>query len=117
MPWLQGCRFRKKTLKSFQLHLTKIIEELVTPEQLEAILLSDGELKENEMSLDIAELLFRAGPWGQGFPEPIFDGVFKVNDHRIVGKHHLKLNLTPSGGRQKIDAIALILKSINGVKK
>ncbi len=84
----------------------QIIEELVTPEQLEAILLSDGELAEKELSLDIAELLFQAGPWGQGFPEPIFDGVFDVNEHRIVGKHHLKLNVTPTGGCQKIDAIA-----------
>ncbi len=82
------------------------IEELVSPEQLEAILLSDGELNENELSLEIAELLFSGGPWGQGFPEPVFDGIFNVNHHRIVGGHHLKLNLTPAGGKQKIDAIA-----------
>jgi len=92
--------------EEFSSAFNEIIEELVTPEQLEAILLSDGELKENELSLDIAELLFKAGPWGQGFPEPVFDGVFTVNDHRIVGKHHLKLNLTPKDGRQKIEAIA-----------
>ena len=84
----------------------QIIKEHVTQEQLEAILLSDGELEENELSLDIAELLFQAGPWGQGFPEPIFDGIFNVNEHRIVSKKHLKLNVTPSGGQQKIDAIA-----------
>jgi len=84
----------------------QIIEELVTPEQLEAILLSDGELEENEMNLGIAEMLFRAGPWGQGFPEPVFDGVFNVKEHRIVGQHHLKLKVTPSGGKQTIDAIA-----------
>ena len=101
-----GMSIPKEKFDEFATAFNEVIEELVTPEQLEAILLSDGELNENEMSLDIAELLFRAGPWGQGFPEPIFDGVFDVNDHRIVGKHHLKLNLTPSGGRQKIDAIA-----------
>ena len=84
----------------------KVIEELVSPEQLEAILLSDGELNENELSLEIAELLFQAGPWGQGFPEPLFDGIFNVNYYRIIGERHLKLNLTPVGGKQKIDAIA-----------
>ena len=84
----------------------EIIEELATPEQLEAILLSDGELNENEMNLGIAEMLFRAGPWGQGFPEPVFDGVFQINEHRIIGQHHLKLKVTPSGGKQAIDAIA-----------
>ncbi|MBT8124306.1 MAG: single-stranded-DNA-specific exonuclease RecJ [Gammaproteobacteria bacterium] len=101
-----GMSIPKEKFEEFSAVFDQIIEELVTPDQLEAILLSDGELNENELSLDIAELLFRAGPWGQGFPEPIFDGVFNVNDHRIVGKHHLKLNLTPSGGQQKIDAIA-----------
>ena len=100
-----GMSIPKENFDEFAIAFNQVIEELVTPEQLEAILLSDGELKENELSLDIAELLFRGGPWGQGFPEPIFDGVFNVNDHRIVGKHHLKLNLTPAGGRQKIDAI------------
>ncbi len=101
-----GMSIAKEKFDDFAMKFNQTIEELVTPEQLDAILLSDGELEENELSLDIAELLFRAGPWGQGFPEPIFDGVFKVNDHRIVGKYHLKLNLTPQGGRQKIDAIA-----------
>jgi len=84
----------------------QIIGELVTPEQLEAILLSDGELQEDELNLGIAELLFRAGPWGQGFPEPVFDGVFKVNEHRIVGQQHLKLKVTPNDGKRPIDAIA-----------
>ncbi|MGH1537888.1 MAG: single-stranded-DNA-specific exonuclease RecJ [Gammaproteobacteria bacterium] len=101
-----GMSIPKEKFNEFANIFNQIIEELVTPEQLESKLLSDGELKENELSLDIAELLFRAGPWGQGFPEPIFDGVFNVNDHRIVGKYHLKMNLTPVGGRQKIDAIA-----------
>lgn len=101
-----GMSIPKENFDEFATAFNLVIEELVTPEQLEAILLSDGELKDNELSLDIAELLFRAGPWGQGFPEPIFDGVFSVNDHRIVGKHHLKLNLTLVGGRQKIEAIA-----------
>jgi len=101
-----GMSIPKEKFEEFSTVFNQIIEELITPEQLGSILLSDGELKENELSLDIAELLFRAGPWGQGFPEPIFDGVFSVNDHQIVGKHHLKLSLTPLGGRQKINAIA-----------
>jgi len=94
---------------SFASIFDQTIKELVSEEQLDAILLSDGELKEGELSLDIAELLFRAGPWGQGFPEPIFDGIFTVNNHCIVGKRHLKLSLTPAGGKQKLDAIAFNL--------
>lgn len=101
-----GMSIPKEKFNEFAEVYNEIIEELVTPEQLEAILLSDGELQENELNLSIAEMLFRAGPWGQGFPEPIFDGVFNVNEHRIVGEHHLKLTVTPCGGKQAIDAIA-----------
>ena len=101
-----GLTIPQNQFENFAVAFNQIIEELVTPEQLEAILLSDGELNENDMSLEIAEILFRAGPWGQGFPEPVFDGIFNVNNHRIVGDRHLKLNLTPRGGKQRIDAIA-----------
>ncbi|MEM7400643.1 MAG: single-stranded-DNA-specific exonuclease RecJ [Pseudomonadota bacterium] len=101
-----GMSIPKEKFAEFSEVFNDIIEELVTPEQLEAILLSDGELNETDMNLGIAEMLFRAGPWGQGFPEPMFDGVFNVNEHRIVGQHHLKLRVTPSGGKQAIDAIA-----------
>lgn len=89
------------------------IEELVTPEQLEAILLSDGELDESELSLDVAEMIFRAGPWGQGFPEPVFDGIFNIHQHRLVGERHLKLILIPSTGMRKIDAIAFNIDKYN----
>ncbi len=101
-----GLCIAKNQFENFATVFNQTIEELVTPEQLEAILLSDGELNEHEMSLDIAEMLFQAGPWGQGFPEPIFDGIFNVIEHRIVGQHHLKLSLMPSEGKRQIDAIA-----------
>ena len=81
------------------------IKELVSPEQLQAVLLSDGELDESELSLDTAELLSRAGPWGQGFTEPVFDGIFSVDGHRIVGGRHLKLSLVPEGGERRVEAI------------
>jgi single-stranded-DNA-specific exonuclease len=67
-------------------------------------LVSDGELPVRAMSLDTAELLRSAGPWGKGFPEPLFDGRFQVLDRRVVGERHLKLRLCPPGG-ESIDAI------------
>ena len=101
-----GLTIPLEQFENFANIFNQTIDELTSEEQLEAILLSDGELNEDELSLDIAELLFRAGPWGQGFPEPVFDGIFNVNNYRIVGERHLKLNLTPHGGEHKIDAIA-----------
>ena len=74
-----------------------------TPEN---ILHTDGELKEEDFDLELAELLRYAGPWGQQFPEPLFDGRFRVVSSRLVGAKHLKLTVTPGEGEQGIDAIA-----------
>ena len=86
-----------------------VIEEMQrrSDDQVTAIALqSDGSLSADQISLSTAELLFEAGPWGQGFPEPLFDGDFEVMDQRIVGEHHLKLTLRPEGGGSPVDAIA-----------
>jgi single-stranded-DNA-specific exonuclease len=65
---------------------------------LRAELLSDGELAADELSRELATELRNAGPWGQGFPEPLFDGTFEVLDWRPVGTAHLKLQLQPARG-------------------
>ncbi|GLT20160.1 ssDNA exonuclease RecJ [Vibrio zhanjiangensis] len=62
---------------------------------LKGIILSDGELKPEEFSMHTAEQLRSAGPWGQAFPEPIFDGEFKLLHQKLVGEKHLKLMLEP----------------------
>jgi single-stranded-DNA-specific exonuclease len=67
---------------------------------------TDGELSLEEMALETANLLRAAGPWGQAFPEPCFDGVFLVRNARIVGEHHVKMWVElPRTGRT-FDAIA-----------
>lgn len=76
---------------------------------LEHSLHSDGLLENSELSLNTAELLETAGPWGQGFPEPLFDGRFTVAGSRIVGERHLKMVLQPVDGKPLIDAIAFSL--------
>lgn len=55
--------------------------------------MTDGELEATEMTLEVAQALTNAGPWGQHFPVPVFDGVFRVRSQRIVGEKHLKLVL------------------------
>lgn len=72
---------------------------------LEAVLESDGELAADEFDLALAETLRFGGPWGQHFPEPLFDGRFRVVQQRIVGERHLKLVLGLPGG-EVVDAIA-----------
>ncbi|MFM8330698.1 MAG: single-stranded-DNA-specific exonuclease RecJ [Candidatus Methylumidiphilus sp.] len=70
---------------------------------------SDGELDAEELRLESAELLQQGGPWGQGFPEPTFDGEFDVVQARIVGEKHLKLVLRTPDQLRMIDAIAFFV--------
>lgn len=67
---------------------------------------SDGALDERDISVELAQLLKVSGPWGQGFPEPMFDDVFEVLDHRVVGEAHLKLKVRIRGRARVFDAIA-----------
>ncbi len=76
------------------------------PEDLEGVLLSDGQLRPDEIVLGLAEALRAAGPWGQAFPEPLFDGIFELVSRRIVGERHLKMVLRLPGSRRVADAIA-----------
>jgi single-stranded-DNA-specific exonuclease len=69
-------------------------------------ILTDGELEESQIALATAQLLRDAGPWGQAFPEPSFDGEFEVLRARIVGEKHVKLQLRPLASRAAFDAIA-----------
>lgn len=66
---------------------------------LERILESDGELSDAELCLATAQALEQAGPWGQGFPEPLFDGVFEIREWRVVGERHVRYRLQGPGGR------------------
>ena len=65
----------------------------IDPALLQAELLSDGELAPHEFDRLHAEWLRDGGPWGQGYPEPLFDGEFDVLGSRCVGERHLKLEL------------------------
>lgn len=81
------------------------VRERLNEEDLQPKLPSDGDLSLEEVNLPFAELLQNAGPWGQGFPEPIFDGAFKLVGQRVVGERHLKLVLQMPGSEQYIDGI------------
>ena len=73
---------------------------------LQSVLLTDGELDVDDFNLNLAQQLKNGGPWGQNFPEPCFDGTFRVVQQRIVGQHHLKMTLQPVGHDHWVDAIA-----------
>lgn len=72
----------------------------------EGVVWTDGELEPSLFTLETAQLLQQAGPWGQQFPEPAFDGIFEVLEQRLVGQHHLKLTLAHPLTGEALDAIA-----------
>jgi single-stranded-DNA-specific exonuclease len=67
---------------------------------------TDGSLPASAMNLKFARALREAGPWGAGFPEPVFSGDFHIEDQRTVGESHLKLRVRAAGGGDAVDAIA-----------
>ena len=78
----------------------------VREEHLARVIWSDGELAADEFTVPLATSLQQAGPWGQAFPEPMFDGEFVVVQERWLKDVHLKLVLQPVGSKVCVDAIA-----------
>ncbi len=70
-----------------------VATELIAPERLQALLYTDGELPPGAASLELARQLRRAGPWGQAFPEPLFDNLFECAGWKVMGTSHLRLQL------------------------
>ncbi len=101
-----GLTLAKQDYAAFDAAFCEQVRQSVTAQDLTASLLSDGELSTEELNLELAQLLRNAGPWGQQFPEPLFDGEFVLINQRIVGGSHLKLVLAPvSAPSYAIDAI------------
>ena len=101
-----GLSLSRSQLPRFEAAFQAELKERLDEEALTGVLESDGTLDAGDFSLELAELLRSAGPWGQGFAEPLFDGCFTLVNQRVVGEHHLKLSVRPEGSRQVVDAIA-----------
>ncbi len=86
-------------LPRFQTALHEVMQQLIDPSLLRAEIISDGELQPQEITRTCAEALRDGGPWGQAYPEPLFDGEFDVLSWRVVGERHLKLELGHAGRR------------------
>ena len=100
-----GLTIREGDYSRFSEAFDQEARRLLTPEQLESSVYTDGSLSQEEICLTTAEVLREAGPWGQNFPEPVFDGVFFLKDQRLVGGKHLKLVVVPEGGEEWVDGI------------
>lgn len=86
-----GLTIHQDNLHRFERCFNETIAQTVEPAQLQGILYTDGELSPQECNLETAERLQQAGPWGQHFPEPLFEGEFRILQQRLLAGKHLKL--------------------------
>ncbi len=100
-----GLSIELAKLTEFTQRFTQLAEEHLAGQPLAGELISDGEIPASSMTLNFCQILKDAGPWGQGFPEPLFDGEFELVEQRIVGQKHLKMMLRLTTGKL-IDGIA-----------
>ena len=100
-----GLSLNTENLPAFEQIFHQVAEEWLQGKPLKNEVVSDGELKSDELSLEFATLIRESGPWGQAFPEPVFDDEFELIQQRIVGDKHLKLVLKHQSGLL-LDAIA-----------
>ncbi len=90
-----GLSLDEDKLPAFKEAFQRQVSQLLSADDLQAKIATDGELIQQQLSMQTAELLRDSGPWGQLFPEPCFEGEFEVLQQRIVGEKHLKLVLAP----------------------
>ncbi len=99
-----GLTLKRVHYEAFAKAFDAEVRRVLPAESLQAVIVTDGRLEDDELSLDVARLLADSGPWGQGFPEPCFHDEFTVVSQRVVGESHLKLVL--KRGERLFDAIA-----------
>lgn len=115
-----GMSLKMHDLPAFTLAFGTLVGERLKSLDLEQKIYSDGDLDEQHFTLEFAERLVDAGTWGQGFPEPLFNGTFDVVQARVLTGQHLKLVLRKSGSDLVVDAIAFFIEQAEqwlGVRK
>ena len=101
-----GLTLREADFADFSEVFAAEVARRIDVAEIAHVLLTDGELGAADFTLELARELAYAAPWGQGFPEPLFEGEFMVRGRRLVGAGHLKLTLEPAGTAIAVAAIA-----------
>lgn len=101
-----GLSLTPQMYSKFQLLFVNEVSKHLSLSQCQDECQTDGALTLSELNLQIAFEIRESGPWGQQFPEPIFDNKFVIVNQRLIGKNHLKLTLLHSEGGNSLEAIA-----------
>jgi len=100
-----GLSLRPEVLPAFTTAMEDVASRRLEADSLHQVIHSDGEVEPAHLSLETAFALREGGPWGQGFPEPMFDGEFTIVEWRWLKGVHLRLVLAAGDGRS-VEAIA-----------
>jgi len=100
-----GLSVQQSKLAEFKSALLSTAQEFTKGKDWSQVLWTDGTLLADEFTMELAEQLRQSSPWGQGFPEPLFDGEFEVVEAKVVGDSHAKLRLKPINSRSVFDGI------------
>lgn len=100
-----GLTLKAAHLDAFRAAFDEEVRRWMTADDAHGVIHSDGALASRDFTLETARLVREAGPWGQAFPEPTFDGRFSVVETRILGDRHLKLKLRAGGGAGRSGAV------------
>jgi single-stranded-DNA-specific exonuclease len=101
-----GLTIAESAFEEFKTVAAKQMVRLYPQADFSGAIVTDGQLPGDAISLGFARSLRDAGPWGSGFPEPMWSGDFSLVEQRVVGEKHLKLRVRPAGGGNIVDAIA-----------
>lgn len=93
-----GLAIRAADFDRFRAVFDEVVAGLVSPADLTRRMDTDGALESGWMSLEGARLI-EQDIWGQGFPAPLFDDVFRVENQRLLKDRHLKLQLAKGSTR------------------
>ena len=110
-----GMSIKRVHLERFTQAFNAAVEQVLPLDALSPVVLTDGSLRAEERTLEVARRLAAAGPWGQQFPEPSFHDEFELVDQRVVGERHLKMVLKKDD--RLFDAIAFRQASLGDIKR
>lgn len=104
-----GLVLRQEDFQAFAERFDQVVRRRLAPEDLQPVVLSDGAIEPAHLGLELARQISEAGPWGQGFPEPVFHGEFEVVAQRLLREKHWKLVVRPHETAPVLDAIGFSL--------
>ena len=100
-----GLSLLKSNIKLFDHAWNTILAKHIDHRFLEKVIYTDGELGDDDLTLRFAEIVEEFGPWGQQFPEPLFDGRFLIVDEKVLAGKYIKFSLMPEHSDKVLDAV------------